>query len=163
MVQQKKAIESGELQLRSIINLPDSSSIKITRYYDRELWQNKSRFRKYISKQKARVKIYKRLLNRSSKYQSSASPVQASPASKKCKWRPLNPGYLCHTKTTKHAQNAIADDIYPVLVCSSYNTHWNRDRMASLNTRLIFMYMANHKNRRAKPFARPPKEKKINT
>ncbi|KAI8874547.1 hypothetical protein K501DRAFT_152861, partial [Backusella circina FSU 941] len=64
---------------------------KITRYYDRELWQNKSRFRKYISKQKVSAEICKRLLNGSSKYQSSASPVQASPESKKGEWRPSNP------------------------------------------------------------------------
>ncbi|KAI8885499.1 hypothetical protein K501DRAFT_270767 [Backusella circina FSU 941] len=66
---------------------------------------------------------------------------------------------LCHTRTTKHARNVIAGDIFPVLVCSSCHTHWNRDRMASLNIRLIFMYMANHKNRCAKPFASPPKKK----
>ncbi|KAI8890298.1 hypothetical protein K501DRAFT_266213 [Backusella circina FSU 941] len=70
---------------------------------------------------------------------------------------------LCHTRTKKYAQDAIVDDIYPVLVCSSYNTHWNRDHMASLNMRSIFMYMDDHNSRRLKPFARPPKKKKIKT
>ncbi|KAI8879645.1 hypothetical protein K501DRAFT_303133 [Backusella circina FSU 941] len=151
------------------------------------------------------------------------SPVQASPASKKGKWRPSNSGdlpeergkttiiaygaanfghlrgnvtaptkhmkgslkdrnwhaptylveldeylssqfcALCHTRTTKHAQNAIADDIYLVLVCSSCSTHWNRDHMALLNIRSTFMYIVDYKNRRPKPFERPPKEKKGKT
>ncbi|KAI8886879.1 hypothetical protein K501DRAFT_269457 [Backusella circina FSU 941] len=64
---------------------------------------------------------------------------------------------LCHTRTTKLVQNAIADDIYPVLVCSLCNTHWNWYHMASLNMRSVFMYIANHKNGYPKPFVRPPK------
>ncbi|KAI8878585.1 hypothetical protein K501DRAFT_195491, partial [Backusella circina FSU 941] len=40
---------------------------------------------------------------------------------------------LCHTRITKHAQNTIADGIYPVWVCSPCNTHWNRNHMSSLN------------------------------
>jgi hypothetical protein len=69
---------------------------------------------------------------------------------------------ICNCRTTKHAQDQGKEDVYPVLVCSKCNTIWNRDHMASLNIRAVFMHMADNSNKRPAPFKRPPK-KKVNT
>jgi hypothetical protein len=63
----------------------------ITNYYDRDLWQNRARFKKHISKQKASVEISTRLLDGSSKYQPSVAPTQVTLTSKKDKWRSADP------------------------------------------------------------------------
>ncbi|KAG2237249.1 hypothetical protein INT48_006653 [Thamnidium elegans] len=48
----------------------------------------------------------------------------------------------CQTRTTSNEKNSSGLKIHPVLKCSTCDTRWNKDHMASMNIRSVFLYMA---------------------
>ncbi|GAA5798102.1 hypothetical protein HPULCUR_003502 [Helicostylum pulchrum] len=60
----------------------------------------------------------------------------------------------CQTRTNLNEKNNSGSKIHPVLKCSTCDTRWNRDHMASMNIRSIFLHMAQNNNNRLEPFRR---------
>ena len=61
----------------------------------------------------------------------------------------------CNTRTTVNERsNITGSEIHSVLKCNTCETHWNRDHMASMNMRSVFLYMAFNNNRRPSAFRR---------
>ncbi|KAI8077046.1 hypothetical protein BDF21DRAFT_400222 [Thamnidium elegans] len=48
----------------------------------------------------------------------------------------------CQTRTTSNEKNSSGLKIHPVLKCSTCDTRWNKDHIASMNIRSVFLYMA---------------------
>lgn len=62
----------------------------------------------------------------------------------------------CQTRTVARVRDAINNrSVHSVLNCQTCGTHWNRDHMASMNIRSVFIYMANNQNERPPPLQRP--------
>lgn len=60
----------------------------------------------------------------------------------------------CHLRSTTNERDNANMKIYPVLSCNTCHTRWNRDHMASLNIRSIFLHMAANNNNRPEEFQR---------
>ncbi|KAI8645950.1 hypothetical protein BD408DRAFT_429113 [Parasitella parasitica] len=60
----------------------------------------------------------------------------------------------CHLKSTANERDNTNIKIFLVLSCNIYHTRWNRDHMASLNIRSIFLHMAANNNNRPEEFRR---------
>ncbi|KAG2231708.1 hypothetical protein INT48_000448 [Thamnidium elegans] len=60
----------------------------------------------------------------------------------------------CQTRTTSNEKNSSGLKIHPVLKCSTCDTRWNRDHMASMNIRSVFLYMAQDNYNRPEAFRR---------
>ncbi|KAI8886997.1 hypothetical protein K501DRAFT_269376 [Backusella circina FSU 941] len=67
-----------------------------------------------------------------------------------------------YNKLTEHEKNTTDYGVYPVLICSSCNTQWNRDHMSRINVGAVFLCMANDKNERPEAFAKTSTERKGN-
>ncbi|EPB90321.1 hypothetical protein HMPREF1544_02846 [Mucor circinelloides 1006PhL] len=60
----------------------------------------------------------------------------------------------CHLRSTTNERDNANMKIHPVLSCNTCHTRWNRDHMASLNIRSIFLHMAANNNNRPEEFQR---------
>ena len=61
---------------------------------------------------------------------------------------------ICQTRTTQKTLDNDNYQIHSVLNCSTCLTQWNRDHMASINIRSVFLHMARNNNERPAPFQR---------
>ena len=60
----------------------------------------------------------------------------------------------CRKRSTKHQTDTSNMELHPVLICTEEKcrTRWNRDHMASLNIRSVFIHMAQHNDERPDAF-----------
>jgi transposase len=61
---------------------------------------------------------------------------------------------ICNSRTTENEKDSSEDKLHPVLKCTNCNKHFNRDHMAAMNIRNVFLYMASHEDERPPAFAR---------